>query len=98
MGVSENAGRSAAATDYFAANLYDWDPGITNGLAEFRDVIILDYPGVGGSTGTTPSRVATMTRDLVGFCQALGLSVFDVFGFSLGGMIAQQLASNIRIW
>ena len=80
--------------NYFAANLDDWDPGITNGLAEFRDVIILDYPGVGGSTGTTPARVAAMTRDLVGFCQALGLSVFDIFGFSLGGMIAQQLAAE----
>ena len=80
--------------NYFAANLDDWDPGITNALAEFRDVIILDYPGVGGSTGTTPARVAAMTRDLVGFCQALGLSVFDVFGFSLGGMIAQQLAAE----
>ena len=80
--------------NYFAANLDDWDPGITNGLAEFRDVIILDYPGVGGSTGTTPARVAAMTRDLVAFCRALGLSVFDVFGFSLGGMIAQQLASE----
>jgi pimeloyl-ACP methyl ester carboxylesterase len=78
--------------NYFAANLDDWDPGITNGLAATREVIIFDYPGVGQSTGKTPSTVAAMTRDFVEFCRALKLSSFDVVGFSLGGMIAQQLA------
>jgi pimeloyl-ACP methyl ester carboxylesterase len=77
---------------YFAANMDDWDPKITNGLAAQRDVIIFDYPGIGRSTGATPSTVAAMTKDFVGFCRALDLSSFDIFGFSLGGMIAQQLA------
>jgi pimeloyl-ACP methyl ester carboxylesterase len=78
--------------NYFAANMDDWDPAITNGLAAIREVIIFDYPGVGRSTGTTPSTVAAMTQDLLGFCRALELNLFDVVGFSLGGMIAQQLA------
>lgn len=78
--------------NYFAANMDDWDPKITNGFAAARDVIIFDYPGIGRSTGTTPSTVATMTKDLVGFCRALDLNSFDIVGFSLGGMIAQQLA------
>ena len=78
--------------NYFAGNLDDWDPRITNGFAATREVIIFDYPGVGRSTGTTPSTVAAMTRDFVEFCRALKLSTFDVVGFSLGGMIAQQLA------
>jgi pimeloyl-ACP methyl ester carboxylesterase len=33
-----------------------------------------------------------MTRHAVAFCDALGLNEFHVVGFSLGGMIAQQLA------
>jgi len=78
--------------NYFAANMDDWDPAITNGFAASREVIIFDYPGVGRSTGTTPSTVAAMTQDVLGFCRALQLSTFDVVGFSLGGMIAQQLA------
>ena len=78
--------------NYFAANIDDWDPKITNGLAAQRDVIIFDYAGIGRSTGATPSTVAAMTKDFVGFCRALDLSSFDIFGFSLGGMIAQQLA------
>jgi hypothetical protein len=30
--------------NYWAANMDDWDPKITNGFAAERDVIILDYP------------------------------------------------------
>jgi pimeloyl-ACP methyl ester carboxylesterase len=78
--------------NYFAANMDDWDPKITNGFAAARDVIIFDYPGIGRSTGTTPSMVAAMTKDFVGFCRALDLNSFDIVGFSVGGMIAQQLA------
>jgi pimeloyl-ACP methyl ester carboxylesterase len=33
-----------------------------------------------------------MTGGAVAFCDALGLKTFNVVGFSLGGMIAQQLA------
>jgi pimeloyl-ACP methyl ester carboxylesterase len=78
--------------NYFAANTDNWDAKITNGFAETREVIIFDYPGVGRSTGSTPSTVAKMTKDVVAFCGALELGSFDIVGFSLGGMIAQQLA------
>jgi pimeloyl-ACP methyl ester carboxylesterase len=78
--------------NYFAANMDDWDPEVTNGLAAGREVILFDNADVGSSTGETPSSVAAMTRDCVDFCRALDLRNFDVLGFSLGGMIAQQLA------
>jgi pimeloyl-ACP methyl ester carboxylesterase len=78
--------------NYFAANLDDWDPKITSGLATERDVILIDYPGIGASSGDTPATVAGLTRACVAFCQALEISHLDVVGYSLGGMIAQQLA------
>jgi pimeloyl-ACP methyl ester carboxylesterase len=78
--------------NYFAANMDDWDPKVTNGFAAERAVILLDNAGVGGSSGETPSTVAAMTKDCVEFCRALDLRNIDVVGFSLGGMIAQQLA------
>jgi pimeloyl-ACP methyl ester carboxylesterase len=78
--------------NYFAANMDDWDPAIANGLAVDRDIIVFDYPGVGRSTGAVPSSVEAMTRQLVSFCRALHLDSFDIVGFSLGGMIAQQVA------
>jgi hypothetical protein len=55
--------------NYFAANLDNWDPKVTNGLAADRDVILVDYPGIGGSSGETPSTVAALTTDCVEFCR-----------------------------
>ena len=77
--------------NYFAANMDDWDPKVTNGFAAEHEVILFDNAGVGSSTGETPPTVAAMTKDCVDFCRALDLKRFDVVGFSLGGMIAQQL-------
>jgi pimeloyl-ACP methyl ester carboxylesterase len=80
--------------NYFAANLDNWDPKVTNGLAADRDVILVDYPGIGGSSGETPPTVAALTKHCVEFCRALNLTRSDVGRFSLGGMIAQQLAAE----
>src|SRR5271168_2202388 len=77
--------------NYFAANIDHWDPKVTNGLAVERDVILFDYPGIGRSSGTTPSTVASITKYCAEFCHALDLPKLDIAGFSLGGMIAQQL-------
>ena len=78
--------------NYFAANMDDWDPKLTNGFAAEHEVILLDNAGVGGSTGETPPAVAAMTKSCADFCRTLDLKRLDVVGFSLGGMIAQQLA------
>jgi len=78
--------------NYFAANMDNWDPKVTNGIAAEREVILCDNAGVGSSTGETPSTVAAMTKDCIDFCRALDLRNIDVVRFSLGGMIAQQLA------
>src|ERR1700739_2152699 len=80
--------------NYFAANMDDWAPLICDGLTADRDVITFDYPGIGGSTGTPPATVAELAVDCVGFLHALGLTTVDFLGFSLGGMVAQQIASS----
>jgi len=78
--------------NYFAANMDDWDPKVTNGFAAEHEVILFDNAGVGSSTGETPPTVAAMTKDCVDFCRALDLKRFDIVGFSLSGMVAQLLA------
>jgi pimeloyl-ACP methyl ester carboxylesterase len=78
--------------EYFNSNLDGWDPAVTNGLAADHEVILFDNAGVGASGGKTPNTVLEMTRDCVAFCSALGLKAIHVVGFSLGGMIAQQLS------
>ena len=78
--------------NYFSENLDDWDPQVTDGLAADYDVVLFDNAGVASSGGETPGTVAEMSRDALTFCDALGLKKINVVGFSLGGMIAQQLA------
>ena len=77
---------------YSNSNMDAWDPAVTNGLAADHEVILFDNAGVGASGGQTPHTVAEMTPHCVAFCRALGLKRINVVGFSLGGMIAQQLA------
>jgi pimeloyl-ACP methyl ester carboxylesterase len=76
---------------YFNSNMDAWDPEVTNSLAADHEVILFDNAGVGASGGT-PDTVAEMTQHCVAFCRALGLKAIIVVGFSLGGMIGQQLA------
>jgi pimeloyl-ACP methyl ester carboxylesterase len=77
---------------YFNSNMDAWDPVVTNRLADAYEVILFDNAGVGASGGETPHSVAEMAQHCVAFCRALGLKSIHVVGFSLGGMIAQQLA------
>jgi pimeloyl-ACP methyl ester carboxylesterase len=77
---------------YFNSNMDAWDPAVTNSLAADHEVILFDNAGVGASGGETPYTVAQMMPQCVAFCRALGLKAIHVVGFSLGGMIAQQLA------
>ena len=92
--VGVRGGIPLVLANYFAANLDDWDPLIVDGLAADRDVVTFDYPGIGSSTGATPATVADFAVDCVAFLHAMDLTTVDFFGFSLGGMIAQQIASS----
>jgi pimeloyl-ACP methyl ester carboxylesterase len=92
--VGNRGGIPLVLANYWAANMDDWDPLIVDGLAADRDVITFDYPGIGGSAGATPATVAELTVDCVDFLHALGLTTVDFLGFSLGGMVAQLIASS----
>ena len=76
---------------HFMGNLDTYDPALTNALAAGRDVILTDNAGVGLSTGIAPETVAGMARDAASLIDALGLEQVALFGFSMGGYVAQQL-------
>jgi pimeloyl-ACP methyl ester carboxylesterase len=77
---------------HFMGNLDNYDPAITDALAMGREVILTDNAGVGLSTGSAPQTVAGMARDAAAVIDALGLERVDLFGFSMGGHVAQQIA------
>ena len=77
---------------HFTGRMDNWDPIHTNRLAQDRPVVLVDYRGVGRSSGTTPDSIQGMGRDIIDFIRALGAKQADIFGFSIGGMVAQQIA------
>jgi pimeloyl-ACP methyl ester carboxylesterase len=71
--------------------LDNWDPAVTDALALEREVILFESAGLGRSTGKVPASVPGMAAHALAFVDALGLTHMDLLGFSLGGMVAQQV-------
>ena len=77
---------------HLTAVLDDWDPRIIDGIAAHHRVIAFDNRGIGATGGSVPSTVEQMGADAIAFIRALGLEQVDLFGFSLGGGVAQMVA------
>src|SRR5580765_2792805 len=88
----EPIGTPTVLLQHFMGNLDNYDPAITDALAMGREVILTDNAGVGLSTGAAPDTVAGMARDAASLIDALRLGHVDLFGFSMGGHVAQQIA------
>ena len=77
---------------HFTAVLDDWDPRIIDGIAAHHRVIAFDNRGIGSTGSKVPSDIEAMAADAIDFIRALGHDKVDLFGFSLGGAVAQLVA------
>src|SRR6202171_3916427 len=68
-----------------------WDPTVTDGLARDREGILFNNAGVSSSSGEVPTTFEQMAADAIAFIKALGLKQVDLFGFSIGGMVVQEI-------
>jgi pimeloyl-ACP methyl ester carboxylesterase len=87
-------GQPLVFLQHFTGTLDNWDPAVTDPLASEREVILFDNAGVGRSTGRVPTTIAGMASHALDFLDSLGLDNCDVLGFSLGGMVALQMAQE----
>jgi pimeloyl-ACP methyl ester carboxylesterase len=76
---------------HLAATLDNWDPRIVDPIAKNRHVIAFDQRGVGASTGRVAATIEEAADHAYEFITALGFQTIDIFSFSMGGMIAQDL-------
>jgi pimeloyl-ACP methyl ester carboxylesterase len=90
--LGPNSGVPVVFLTHLAAVLDNWDPRVVDGIAAERRVITFDNRGVGASSGSTPRTIDEMASDAVTFIRGLGFDQVDLFGFSMGGMIAQLIA------
>jgi pimeloyl-ACP methyl ester carboxylesterase len=77
-----------------SATMDMWNPLLLEQLASANyRVIIFENRGVGESTvGTREPSIPQFANDTLGLLDVLGITKADVLGWSMGGMIAQQLA------
>src|SRR3979409_1007704 len=71
-----------------------WDPTVTDGFAKDREVILFNNAGVSSSSGQVPTSIESMAANAIAFIGALGRSKVDVLGFSIGGLVAQEIAGQ----
>lgn len=90
--LGQQGGVPIVLLNHWGAVLDNFDPYIVNALAESHWVIAVDYRGIGSSSGSTPLSVGEIADDMTAFIRALGFEKVDLFGFSLGGMVAQDIA------
>jgi pimeloyl-ACP methyl ester carboxylesterase len=76
---------------HFTGTMDHWDPALTDGFAQDREVILFNNAGVSSSSGEVPTSIEEMAQHAAAFIDALGVKKLDALGFSVGGLIAQQL-------
>jgi pimeloyl-ACP methyl ester carboxylesterase len=88
----KNPGVPVVFLTHLAAVLDNWDPRVVDGFAEKRRVIAFDNRGVGATSGAPATSIEQMAADAITFIRAMSFEHVDLFGFSMGGMIAQEIA------
>lgn len=86
-----NGGTPVVFLVHLAAVLDNWDPRIMDGIAAKHHVIAFDNRGIGASSGAPSNSVEEMADDAISFIHAMGFQQVDLLGFSLGGMVAQEI-------
>src|ERR1700736_5060733 len=76
---------------HFMGTMDHWDPAVTDGFASEREVILFDNAGVSSSSGEVPGSFAEMGANAIAFVKAFGLKQVDLLGFSIGGLVAQEI-------
>ena len=79
-------------SQHYIGTMDYWDPTVTDGLARDREVILFNNAGVSSSSGEVPTTFEQMGADAIAFIKALGLKRVDLFGFSIGGMVVQEIS------
>lgn len=88
------SGRPLLLLTGYAMTREMWDSGFIRELALSRRVILMDNRGMGQTPLGDAAEVSItrMARDAVAVLEALDRGRADVLGWSMGGMIAQELA------
>jgi pimeloyl-ACP methyl ester carboxylesterase len=84
-------GLPVVLNQHFRGTMDYWDPAVTDGLARTREVILFDNAGIAATSGEVPASIPRMGENAIAFIRALSLAKVDILGFSIGGMVSQEI-------
>jgi len=87
----QNGGVPVVLLVHLAGVMDNWDPRVVDGLASTHHVVAFDNRGIGSSSGKPANTMEQMADDAIAFIKAKGFTQVDLFGFSMGGMISQEI-------
>jgi len=87
----QNGGVPIVLLVHLAGVMDNWDPRVVDGLAAKHHVIAFDNRGIGSSSGKPANTMEQMADDAITFIKAKDFRQVDLFGFSMGGMISQEI-------
>lgn len=90
VGASEGA--PIIMLNRFRGTMDEWDPAFIDALAAGRPVVLFDNVGVARTNGVASHQLVGWADGAAAFIDALGYDSVDVFGFSFGGLVGQELA------
>ena len=65
---------------HFTGTMDHWDPAVTDGFAQDREVILFNNAGVSSSSGEVPTSIEEMAQHAAAFIDALGVKKLDALG------------------
>lgn len=77
----------------FRGTMDSWDPAFLDALAKRFRVITFDYRGTGQSTGEANYSPKLLAHDVIALADGLNVDSFVLAGWSLGGHVAQVVAT-----
>ncbi|RTK95685.1 MAG: alpha/beta hydrolase [Neisseriaceae bacterium] len=78
----------------YSGTLFHWNRSFIHKLAESFTVYLLDNRYIGESTSSNESSILGLAHDVIDFIDALQIDKPIIFGWSMGGMITQELLAN----
>lgn len=95
FGTENDSGVPIIFLNHWWAVLDNFDPYIVDAIAHTQRVIAVNYRGIWSSSGSAPLIVGEMADDVIAFIRVLGFTKVDLFGFSLWGMVAQDMVLKV---
>jgi pimeloyl-ACP methyl ester carboxylesterase len=80
----------------YSESMKFWDPEFLDKLSANHTVIVFDNRGIGNTDPGTKKHftINQFAQDTLGLLRTLNIPKLDILGYSMGGMIAQELTLN----